>query len=180
MNRPVNLGKNQTELRVGGWTINRWVECGTSASATSITVFPLLLLSPPDCCFFSHLYEWNVMVCLRLPRFSSSYCSSCPCGRPRCSGAITTRSYRQRRTGSWGRTTCGPQRLRGQRLAAHLTLVPWNFTRRRCQMSSETGLCPPGDSCKQQPEHILNPDVIQYLTRSIWSKWCFKIYKSPF
>lgn len=53
MNRPVNLGKNQTELRVGGWTINRWVECGTSASATSITVFPLLLLSPPDCCFFS-------------------------------------------------------------------------------------------------------------------------------
>lgn len=121
---------------------------------------------------FSHLYEWNDMVCLRLPRFSSSYCSSCPCGRPRCSGAITTRSYRQRRTGSWGRTTCGPQRLRGQRLAAHLTLVPWNFTRRRCQMSSETGLCPPGDSCKQQPEHIL--------TRSIWSKWCFRGYLSPF
>lgn len=129
---------------------------------------------------FSHLYEWNDMVCLRLPRFSSSYCSSCPCGRPRCSGAITTRRYRQRRTGSWGRTTCGPQRLRGQRLAAHLTLVPWNFTRRRCQMSSETGLCPPGDSCKQQPQHILNPDVIQYLTCSIWSKWCFKGYKSPF
>lgn len=110
------------------WTWSRWVTHMWGRDSGSC--LSLLLHHYSSVCFH---------------RLSSSYCSSCPGGRVRCTSATRSTSWETWRRGSCRTTTRSPRSRCGLRLPTHMPPARWNCTSISRVRRFKTGPCPPGD-----------------------------------